>query len=139
MMKPQDIIDEIRDDFRVGNVSMPMFIDIWVADDNYGPYLKHRFFEDTEKLVAFMFDLSLSKKIFLFDKLREASTISVNGFNDAVVGYEFHVSKCGKRENESNITPELIEELTKVFDLDSVYPYGWLSDERFENDGNQGH
>ena len=27
MMKPQDIIDEIRDDFRVGNVSMPM-IDI---------------------------------------------------------------------------------------------------------------
>ena len=33
MMKPQDIIDEIRDDFRVGNVSMPMFIDIWVADD----------------------------------------------------------------------------------------------------------
>ena len=139
MMKPQDIIDQIEDDLRIGCMTVPMFIDVAVMPDNYGPYETHRFISDEEGLVSFLFDLSLSKKILTFGRVRNPSEISVNGYDDAVVGYELHVRKCGKRENESNITPELIEKLASLFDIDSLMEFGWLSDERFENDSQHGH
>ena len=134
MLDPQDIIDQIEDDLRIGCVTVPMFVDVAVMRDNYGPYEKHRFISDMEGLVAFLFDLSLSKKILSFERVRNPSEISVNGYDDAVVGYEFHVMKCGKNENASNLTPELIELLASLFDIDSLMKYGWLVDEEFQDD-----
>lgn len=134
MLNPQDIIDQIEDDLRIGCVTVPMFVDVAVMPDNYGPYEKHRFISDMEGLVSFLFDLSLSKKILTFERVRNPSEISVNGYDDAVVGYELHVIKCGKRENESNITPELIEVLASLFDIDSLMKYGWLIDEEFQDE-----
>ena len=134
MLDPQDIIDQIEDDLRIGCVTVPMFVDVAVMKDNYGPYEKHRFISDMEGLVAFLFDLSLSKKILSFERVRNPSEISVNGYDDAVVGYELHVMKCGKNENASNLTPELIEVLASLFDIDSLMKYGWLVDEEFQDD-----
>jgi len=149
MLDPQDIIDQIEDDLRVGCVIVPMFIDVAVMPDNYGPYELSRFTSDKDGLVSFLFDLSLSKKILSFERVRNPSEISVNGYDDAVVGYELHVMKCGKNENASNLTPELIEELLSLFDIDNLMKYGWLTDkdvqewksflyeplEQFETDG----
>jgi hypothetical protein len=87
-----------------------------------------------EGLVSFLFDLSLSKKILTFERVRNMSEISVNGYDDAVVGYEFHIMKCKKNENESNLTPELIEKLASLFDIDNLMKYGWLIDEEFQDD-----
>lgn len=134
MLNPQTIIDDIEEDFRVGNVTMPLYVDVCVMPDNYGLYEKHRFMDDPDKLVAFLFDLSLSKKILTFERVRNMSEISVNGYDDAVVGYEFHVMKCRKNENASNLTPELIEVLASLFDIDSLMKYGWLVDEEFQDD-----
>ena len=134
MLDPQDIIDQIEDDLRIGCVTVPMFVDVAVMPDNYGPYEKHRFISDMEGLVSFLFDLSLSKKILSFERIRNPSEISVNGYDDAVVGYELHVMKCGKNENSSNLTPELIEVLASLFDIDSLMKYGWLVDEEFQDD-----
>ena len=134
MLDPQDIIDQIEDDLRIGCVTVPMFVDVAVMKDNYGPYEKHRFISDMEGLVSFLFDLSLSKKILTFERVRNMSEISVNGYDDAVVGYEFHVMKCRKNENESNLTPELIEKLASLFDIDNLMKYGWLVDEEFQDD-----
>lgn len=131
MLDPQDIIDQIEDDLRIGCVTVPVFIDVVVMPDNYGPYEKHRFISDMEGLVSFLFDLSLSKKILSFERVRNPSEISVNGYDDAVVGYELHVMKCRKNENESNLTPELIEKLASLFDIDGLIKWGWFSDERF--------
>lgn len=128
MLDPQDIIDQIEDDLRIGCVTVPMFIDVAVMPDNYGPYENHRFISDMEGLVSFLFDLSLSKKILTFERVRNPSEISVNGYDDAVVGYELHVMKCRKNENASNLTPELIEELSSLFDIDNLMKYGWLTD-----------
>ena len=134
MLDPQDIIDQIEDDLRIGCVTVPMFIDVAVMPDNYGPYEKHRFISDMDGLVSFLFDLSLSKKILTFERVRNMSEISVNGYDDAVVGYELHVMKCRKNENASNLTPELIELLVSLFDIDSLMKYGWLIDEEFQDD-----
>ena len=134
MLDPQDIIDQIEDDLRIGCVTVPMFIDVAVMPENYGPYKKHRFISDTEGLVTFLFDLSLSKKILTFERVRNPSEISVNGYDDAVVGYEFHVMKCGKNENKSNLTPELIEKLASLFDIDELMKFGWLTDEVLQDE-----
>ena len=134
MLDPQDIIDQIEDDLRIGCVTVPMFVDVLVMPDNYGPYEKHRFISDMDGLVSFLFDLSLSKKILTFERVRNMSEISVNGYDDAVVGYELHVMKCRKNENASNLTPELIELLASLFDIDSLMKYGWLIDEEFQDE-----
>ena len=129
-----DIIDQIEDDLRIGCVTVPLFVDVLVMPDNYGPYEKHRFISDMDGLVSFLFDLSLSKKILTFERVRNMSEISVNGYDDAVVGYELHVMKCRKNENASNLTPELIELLASLFDIDSLMKYGWLIDEEFQDE-----
>ena len=134
MLDPQDIIDQIEDDLRIGCVTVPMFIDVAVMPENYGPYEKHRFISDMEGLVSFLFDLSLSKKILTFERVRNQREISVNGYDDAVVGYEFHVIKCGKNENESNLTPELIGKLASLFDIDGLMEFGWLTDEVLQDE-----
>ena len=134
MLDPQDIIDQIEDDLRIGCVTVPLFVDVLVMPDNYGPYEKHRFISDMDGLVSFLFDLSLSKKILTFERVRNMSEISVNGYDDAVVGYELHVMKCRKNENASNLTPELIELLASLFDIDSLMKYGWLIDEEFQDE-----
>lgn len=133
MLDPQDIIDQIEDDLRIGCVTVPMFIDVAVMQDNYGPYELHRFTSDTDGLVSFLFDLSLSKKILTFERVRNPSEISVNGYDDAVVGYELHVMKCGKNENASNLTPELIEVLASLFDFGGLLTkWGWFSKEEMK-------
>lgn len=129
MLDPQDIIDQIEDDLKIGCVTVPMFIDVAVMRDNYGPYEKRRFVLDVEGLVSFLFDLSLSRKILTFERVRNPNEISVNGYDDAVVGYELHVVKCRKNENESNLTPELIGKLASLFDMDELMKFGWLTDE----------
>ena len=137
MLDPQDIIDQIEDDLRIGCVTVPMFVDVAVMKDNYGPYEKHRFISDTDGLVSFLFDLSLSKKILTFERLRNPNEISVNGYDDAVVGYELHVMKCRKNENESNLTPELIGKLAALFDIDELMKFGWLTDEVLQDECQQ--
>ena len=131
MLDPQDIIDQIEDDLMIGCVTVPVFIDVAVMPDNYGPYEKHRFVSDMDGLVTFLFDLSLSKKILTFERVRNPSEISVNGYVNAVVGYKFHVMKCGKNENGSNLTPELIGKLASLFDIDELIKR-WFSDEEVQ-------
>lgn len=133
MLDPQDIIDQINDDLRNGDVTVPMFVNVWISDDNFGPYVCHRFFDDKERLVSFLFDMSLSKKIFMFGRVHGASEIAVNGYDDAVIGYELHVSKCGERENESNLTSELIGKLASLFDIDELMKFGRLKDEEIQD------
>ena len=133
MLDPQDIIDQIEDDLRIGCVTVPMFIDVAVMSDNYGPYDKHRFILDTDGLVSFLFDMSLSRKILTFERVRNPNEISVNGYDNAVVGYELHVMKCGKNENVSNLTPELIEVLSSLFDIDCLVKWGWFSGEEIQD------
>ncbi len=136
MLDPQDIIDQIEDDLRIGCVTVPLFIDVAVMRDNYGPYEIHRFTSDTDGFVSFLFDLSLSKKILAFERVRKFSEISVNGYDDAVVGYELHVMKCRKNENESNLTPELIEVLASLFDFGGLLTkWGWwLTDKEVKDE-----
>ena len=112
MLDPQYIIDQIEDDLRIGCLTVGMFIDVAVMPDNYGPYVKHRFVSCKEELVTFLFDLSLSRKILAFERVRNPNEISVNGYDDAVVGYELHVVK-----------------LASLFDMDELKKFGWLTDE----------
>lgn len=137
MMKPQDIIDRINGDFRIGNVSLPLFVEVKVMPDDYGrDAICHRFYDDgKEKLIEFLFDQSLSRKIYEFSQMRMFNEIGVNGFDDAVVGYRISVFRCRKGENESNITPELIEFLVQVLSPKRYVEFGWDSDQMFGEGG----
>ncbi len=126
MLNAKEIIEDINNDFRMGNVDFPLYVDVWVMPEDYGNYDKHRFLDDNDGLVSFLFNLSLSKKIISYVKVRETSEISVNGWDYAVVGYELHVVKCKKNENESNITPDLIECLGSLMTTDKYIEFGWL-------------
>ena len=129
MLDPQDMMDEINEDFRIGNVSLPLYVEICVIPDDYGRNVCHRFYEDSkEKLMQFLFEQSLSRKICGFNRIRMTNEIAVNGFDYAVVGYRISVFKCKKGENESNITPELIEFLVQVLNPRRYVEFGWDSD-----------
>lgn len=134
MLNPQTIIDDIEDDFRVGNVTMPLYVDVCVMPDDYGPYEKNRFMDDPDKLVAFLFDISLSRKIITFQSIHENNEIAVNGYDCAVVGYELHAVRCKGKEKDSNITPELIEALASTMTREKYVKTGWFNEDILDDE-----
>ena len=126
MLNAKEIIEDINDDFMTGNVDFPLYVEVWVMPEDYGKYKFHRFLDDKDGLVSFLFETSLSKKIISYKKVRKTSEISVSGWDCAVVGYELHCVGCKNNENKSNITPDLIEFLGSLMTTDKYIEFGWL-------------
>lgn len=55
-----------------------------------------------------------------YANLADEIAIAANGFGLAIVEYQISLTDLKKGENESNITPELIERLCFLLDSDSV-------------------
>ena len=124
MLNAKEIIEDINDDFITGNVDFPLYVEVWVMPEDYGKYKTHRFLDDKDGLVSFLFETSLSKKIISYKKVRGTSEISVSGWDCAVVGYELHCASC--KEVDGNITPDLIECLGSLMTTDKYIEFGWL-------------
>ena len=122
MKTPESIIEEIDEDLRVGRLSLPIRIMMKMVRSDWscgllGPF---RGKNDIDQLAGMLFDLSLSKKIHGFKSHRADKAYGMNGFDYAIVEYQIFLSDLKKEENESNITPELIEGLCFLLDSDSV-------------------
>lgn len=124
MKTPESMIEEIDEDFRAGwlSLSSPIRIMMKVVKNDWssglvGPF---RGKNDIDQLAGRLFDFSLSKKIYRFESHRASGEIAMNGFEFAIVDYQISLIDLKKGENESNITPELIERLCFLLDSDSV-------------------
>lgn len=124
MKTPESIIEAIDEDFRAGRLSHSNPIRIMMkmtrSDWSCGLLGPFRGKNDIDQLAGRLFDLSLSKKIYGFKSYRASGEIAMNGFEFAIVEYQIFLLDLKKGENESNITPELIERLCFLLDSDSV-------------------
>lgn len=122
-IKESEILDEIRDHLRLGNIYQDgVWIRIHELKDNWGSITYHfganppchpAHVGTPEMLATVLFDLSMECQIYKFETIRgKVDDISIAGYGNAVVGYDIYL--VHSKDHQTNITGELVETFVEL-------------------------
>lgn len=122
-IKESEILDEIRDHLRLGNIHQDgVWIRIHELQDNWGSMVYHyganppchpSHVGTPEEMATALFDLSMECQIYKFETIRgKVDDISIAGYGNAVVGYDIYL--VHSKDHQTNITGELVETFVEL-------------------------
>lgn len=122
-IKESEILDEIRDHLRLGNIYQDgVWIRILVLRADWGSMIYHyganppchqSHVGTPEEMATTLFDLSMECQIYKFETIRgKVDDISISGYGNAVVGYDIYLVQS--KDHQTNITGELVETFVEL-------------------------